>query len=474
MNLSQLLLILKARRKLVAVTIIVTIALAILVSLILPKSYEATTSVVLNFKGSDPVTGAIAPSALAVTYLSTQTDIIQSKMVARRVVDRLHMADNPDVRNDFLQDNDGKGDLRDWLADLLLRRLRVMPARDTMVVDIVFKGRTPEFAAAVANAFAVEYQETTVQLRAQPLIAASAYFNKQIKTLSSNLEAAQAKLSKYQQEKGLVSVDNRLDVETARLSDLSSQLVALQNQLMDASSRQSQGQGTNAVDSPDVVANPLVQNLKSSLAMAESKFSEVASRVGVNHPAYQSSKAEVEKLRVELQQQIATTSSSLGSNSRILRRREAELRAALEAQKSKVLELNRARDEMAVMTKEVESAQRAYDLTTQRLAQTDLEGQSNQTDVAILSPAVAPLLPSSPKLLLNVALSMFLGTFLGVGLAMTAELSNRLIRSPIDLNEVLGIPVLAVLSKEQPKRKWYERIKTASVVNHPVLGRAAK
>lgn len=474
MNLSQLLLILKARRKTVILTMVVTVLLTIAVSLVMPKTYEASTSLVLNFKGSDPVTGAIAPPSLSMTYLSTQTDIIQSKGVAMGVVDRLHLADSPEVKENFLEANDGKGDIRDWLASLLLKNLRVMPARDTMVVEVVFKGSTPEFAAAVVNAFAAEYLDATVKLRAQPLVAASAYFNKQIKSLGGNLEAAQAKLSKYQQEKGLVSVDNRLDVETARLNDLSTQLVVVQNQLMEASSRQTQGQGDNASESPDIVGNPLVQNLKVSLAIAESKFSEVAQRVDVNHPTYQASKAEVEKLRAELQKQIATTSSSLSSNSRILQRREAELRASLEAQKARVLELNRARDELAVMMKEVESAQRAYDLTTQRLAQTNLEGQANQTDVAILSPAVPPTRASSPKIVLNTALSVFLGAILGVGIAIAGELTNRLTRSADDLNEVLGIPVLASLGQARPKRKWYAFRRSVPAIGNASLQGAAK
>jgi uncharacterized protein involved in exopolysaccharide biosynthesis len=47
----------------------------------------------------------------------------------------------------------------------------------------------------------------------------------QTKVLRNNLEEAQAKLAKYQQEKGLTSVMGNLDVESARLNDLSSQLV---------------------------------------------------------------------------------------------------------------------------------------------------------------------------------------------------------------------------------------------------------
>ena len=65
-------------------------------------------------------------------------------------------------------------------------------------------------------------------------------------------------------------------------------------------------------------------------------------------------------MRADLNRQIRTTSNSVGNNARILQQREGEIRAALAAQKSKVLALNTARDEIAVLNKEVENAQLVY------------------------------------------------------------------------------------------------------------------
>ena len=84
-------------------------------------------------------------------------------------------------------------------------------------MEISFKGSDPAFAAAVANAFAEEYQKLSIQLRVEPMKQASTYFNGQLKLLRDNVEVTQARLSKYQQEHGIVSVDNRLDVESNRL-----------------------------------------------------------------------------------------------------------------------------------------------------------------------------------------------------------------------------------------------------------------
>lgn len=451
MNLHQFFLLLRARRKLILSTLFATILLALGWSLIQSKTYTATTSVLLNYKGVDPLTGLTMPGQLLPGYMATQIDIISSKNVALRVVDRLRLATNPAVINQFQEATEGRGTVRDWLADLLLRKLDIKPSRESSVVEISFQGADPAFAAAVANAFAEEYQNVSVRLKTEPMKKASAYFNEQTKQLRDNVETAQARLSKYQQEKGIVSLDNnRVDVELARLNDLSSQLVAAQAMALEATSRERMAGSGNA-QSPDVTNNPLIQNLRVALAAAEAKLAETASRYGRNHPSWQAASAEVEKMRSDLNAALATVSRSVGGNAQVLRQREEELRAALAAQKARVLELNRTRDELGVLLKDLDSAQRAFDAASQRFSQTRIEAQSEQSDIAVLNPAVAPTEPSGPRVLLNTLVAVLLGTVLGVGVALLLELLNRPVRSGADVQELLGIPVLGTVAW-QPAR----------------------
>jgi uncharacterized protein involved in exopolysaccharide biosynthesis len=98
--------------------------------------------------------------------------------------------------------------------------------------------------------------------------------------------------------------------------------------------------------------------------------------------------------------------------------------------------------------RDVESAQHAYDATAQRYNQTSLEGQANQTEISLLNEATPPTLPSSPKVLLNVAVAAMLGGLLGIGLCILAELFDRCVRSETDLADLLGVPVLATFQWE--------------------------
>ena len=452
MKLFQFLLILLARRRIIFATVLVTVALTFLVSVLLPKSYNATASVLLNYKGMDTLTGIVIPSQLLPGYMATQIDIISSKNVAGRVVDRLKLASSPEVLERFRASTGGEGSVRDWLADLLLKNLDVVPSRESSVVEINFRGSDPRFAAGIANAFADEYQKLSVELKAEPMKKAAAYFNEQTRLLRDNVEAAQSRLSKYQQERGIVSIDSRVDVELNRLGDLSAQLVAAQAQAMEAASRQGMALGERAAESPDVAASPVVQNLKVQLASAETRLAEVGARLGSNHPQYRSVRAEVDKIRTLLGAQLASASNSVSNNAQILKQRAGALRAALEAQKTRVLELNRNHDELGVLVKDVESAQRAFDAAAQRFSQTKIEGQSEQSDISVLNPATAPSGAAAPRVMLNTMVALFLGAMLGLAFALLAEMLDRRVRSDADVVDVLQVPVFGVIDWRAPTR----------------------
>jgi succinoglycan biosynthesis transport protein ExoP len=451
MNLHQFLLIMLARKKIILATLAVTVLLTLGVSLVQQKTYKASASVLLNYKGVDPLTGLTMPGQLLPGYMATQMDIIGSKNVALRVVDALRLAGSAAILAQFNASTEGRGDVRDWLADLLLKKLEILPSRESSVVEISFKGADPQFAAAVANAFAEQYQRITVQLKVEPMKKASAYFNEQTKLLRDNVENAQARLSKYQQGKGIVSLDfTRVDVELARLNELSQQLVAVQGLAIEANSRDRMAHGA-AADSPDVASSGLIQSLRIAVTTAEARFAELSQRLAKNHPQYRSAKAELDRMRADLAVALGSVSRSVGNNAVVQRQREGELRSALAAQKIRVLELNRARDELGVLLKDMDSAQRAFDAASQRLSQTRIEASSEQSDISILNPAVAPIEPSGPRVLLNTLVSVLLGTVLGVGLGLLVEMLNRPVRSAGDLKDLLGVPVLGTVEWRAPQ-----------------------
>lgn len=453
MNFSQFLLILKARSKIILWTFFLVVGVTVALSLILPKSYTATTSLVVNYKGVDPVTGMVMQAQLMPGYMATQVDIITSHAVATKVVQDLELANSPVIKQQFEGERkESQVRIEDWLADLLIKKLDVKPSRESSMLEISYTGADPQFSAAIANAFANAYQEASLHLKVEPSRKASDYLLSQAKVYRDKLEEAQAKLSKYQQETGLTSVMENLDVENAKLNQLAAQLVNVQSQALDSAARQ-QNANSAGDASPDVASSPVIQNLKVSLAQATSKLAEAGNRLGQNHPQYMAAQAEVDKLKSQLDAEISRIRTSVGGSARIYQQSEAQLKAALAAQKQKVLDLNRSRDQLSVLQRDVESAQQAFNSVSQRLNQTSLEGKADGSDISVLNPAIPPATHSSPKVILNTILSIFLGGMLGIGFALIAEMMDRKVRSAEDILDLLDIPVLSVIEDNNANLK---------------------
>jgi uncharacterized protein involved in exopolysaccharide biosynthesis len=201
-----------------------------------------------------------------------------------------------------------------------------------------------------------------------------------------------------------------------------------------------------------------VQGLKAQVAQGEGKLAELANRVGANHPDFIRLQAEVNSYKARLANELNTATRGIGATAGAARQRFNELSAAFERQKAKVLELKQQREEGALLARDLENAQRIYDSALQRYGQSRMEAQSTQTDVAVLNPAVPPTKHSKPRVFLNILLSVFLGSLLGVGIGFLVELLDRRVRSGQDIAAGLEIPVLAEVGKKGRRLEALRRL----------------
>lgn len=470
MSFGQFLSILKARRWIALAVMLVTVLLTLGVSLLLPKQYTATASVVIDSK-PDPVSAMLYSGAALPGYLATQVDVLQSERVALRVVRDLKLNENPQVRQQWLDETEGKGSIELWLSQIFQKQMDVKPSRESSVINVSYKAPDPQFAAALANAFVQAYLSTSLELQVDPARQYSSFFDKRSKDARDALDAAQRRLSAYQKEKGIIASDERLDVETARLAELSSQSVLLQSLASESSSRQAQSRGSQAERMQEVLSNPVISGLKVDLSRAEGKLQELSSRLGDNNPQVQETKATIESLRSKIAAEVQSVTGGVGVSNTINRQREADIRAALEAQRAKVLRLKAVRDEGAVLIRDVESAQRAFESITQRLTQTSLESQATQNNINLLTTALPPLEPSSPKVVLNTLLAIFIGGLLAVGAALLLEIKDRRVRNVEDVVAALGLPVIGIMPRPNARKRG--SITKPSLAQQRVVGRLA-
>jgi polysaccharide biosynthesis transport protein len=480
MDFNQFILALRARRKVFMVVFGATVFAALAIALILPKSYVTTTTILLDARDEQSLAPSLRTSARALAgYIQTQTDLIQSTKVAKRVVRDVKYTQMPGVREQYERETGGLGDIEDWAAATLLKKVKI-DSSGGGILTLQYSDPSPKVAADIANGFAKAYVDVSLELRTEPTREAAAWFEDQLKALRTNVSQAQQKLTGYQREKGILYTDERTDVEAVRLTELSTALMAARNATYEAQSRykhaseflggaSSSGASVAADSLPEVMASPAVQAVKAALVAAETRLEQSTSDLGPNHPQYQRNVAEVQGLREKLSSEMKKVVNGMQNAAVQNRKREEELKNAYAAQQDRLLTLRDSRVELAVMVRDVENAQRTYDTALSRWLTNKIESRASMTNIAVLSPAVEPLEHKSPKVGLIAGLSIVIGALLAGVVVFLLETLDRRVRSRGDLESRLAVPSLGRLSKWQPTggRLLPAPLRAARALPHP-------
>jgi succinoglycan biosynthesis transport protein ExoP len=482
MDFNQFILALRARRKAFLVVLGATIFTALAIALIVPKNYVSSASIMIDARNEQALsaTDRLSPRERA-GYLQTQIDLILSGRVAKRVVRDLKLAQAPGMREQYERETGGQGTFEDWAAGTLQKKVKI-EATASNIITILFSSPDPKFSAEAANGFAKAYVDTSLELKTEPTREAALWFEEQLKGLRTSVSQSQAKLTAYQREKGITSVDERADIESTRLNELSTQLLTARNATYEAQSRykhaseflagSSAAGASNAAlaDSlPEVSANAGVQAVKTALVAAETRLEQSTSDLGPNHPQYQRNVAEVQGLREKLASEMKKVISGLQNAAVQSRRREEELKNAYAEQQARLLSMRDSRVELAVMMRDVENAQRTYDSALTRWLTNKVESRVNMTNIAVLTPAIEPLEAKSPKVGLITGLSIIIGAMLAAVVVFLLETIDRRVRSRGDLESRLAVPSLGRLSKWQPMggRLLPAPLRAARALPHP-------
>ena len=437
MNLYQFFSVLRARRMMVLVIFLSTIALALAYVMLRPKNYTATAPVLVDMRANDPLAQPTYQSIVPQSYMATQMDIVRSNRVAERVVEMLGLEKDPKSTEDWRKAG-GQGTLKSWLASDLQTGLEVKPARESNIINIAYTSRSAAEAAKVANAFSDAYLDIALDIKTDPAKKYSTWFDDQLKFARQRLEQSQNALTAYQQRTGVISAGG-VDMETQRLDELSSQLTLVQGQLTDVSNKRAQSAGSIS----EAMNSPLINTLKSNIAAQEAKIQEASANLGSRHPQMIRMQDELNAMKARLGSETSSIGHAVDTAYQVGRARERELTAAVNAQRARVMQFNRHRDELNVLRRDLEASQKAYEQVSERASQSKLQALTNQTNIQRLATAVEPLEAKGPTTKVALALAAAAGLLLALAGALLMELLNRRVRSVDDLSLATNLPILA-------------------------------
>jgi len=193
---------------------------------------------------------------------------------------------------------------------------------------------------------------------------------------------------------------------------------------------------------PEVISNAFIQNLKTEKIKLEMSLSELSGKVGKKHPQYVRLQSELQTVNTKLNAEIKNIIDAIKQDYDSASIRVSNLQKALGTHKSEVLNLNISRYEIDSLSRESEAFKHTYDTVLQKFNESALQSDINRTNVFLIDAAVAPTEKYSPKLSLNTALSVFVGLFLGIGLAFFFDYMDDTIKSGEIIEREFGIPVL--------------------------------
>jgi uncharacterized protein involved in exopolysaccharide biosynthesis len=461
--------IVKERRKLVLMVLAATVLTTLVTSMLWPAKFQGTATIMLDYDSSNPLnlTAAATPlQATSIEYINTQMEILQSRRIADGVIDLLKLDKQPQVKADYEESREfarfcfwkpeTKPDIREWLFnEFLSKYLKVQPGRDSRFLYINFYAGDPAFAAAMANAFAKAYTDYNLELKVSPFRDAGKWFSDKLKDAKGYSDRSAEQLREYQQKKGIIAQPGLPGQQTAIYDDAVQRLDQINRDLATAKTRQYESKVAlkrvedargNYEALPEVLGNGFIQSLKAEKVKREADLTELAAKAGPGLPQYQRLQAMVQETNAKLKKEERTIVASIKEDYSSATRRVSQLEGAVAGLKKQSTSANVARFEMDSLTQQSETYKQVYEAVLKKYNETALQGDINKTNVFLVDPAVPPLKQYTPKIFINLALSLFIGFFLGAGVAIHRDRQDDTIKSAEAIEEHFGIAVLGTIA----------------------------
>ena len=431
----------------IALTVIV---LAFFIIKLLPKTYTATATLIVNSQSNDPLAAQRTPDGLtSIDYVATQVELMSGSVVLLPVVDQLDLVKNQDFVAGF-----GGGSpaaLREYAEKMLARQLDIETGRGGQLIYVSASARYPNDAVAIANAVADVYMNQERQRLDGPASERAQRYSQELAELRAKAEAAQQAVTDFRKENGLADLNEETgNNETEALSTLQTRLLDAQNQRRALEARQTGPEDT----ADEALSSDQIGHLKTELATLSQQEADLETTMGPRNPKLLAVQAQIAETQSALSKAVGTLSAN--TNTQLARARDLEdrLTRALADERTRVLKIRQLQDSGQKLSLELESAQSVYKRALDGYDQIMFASVDHSNDVSLISRATPPIRPSKPNkvklFLAAIGIALLLGLALPVGYEL---LLNRRLRCRDDIERGFGIPVLA----------QFDAIRTASI-----------
>lgn len=415
----------------------ITLLMAVVIKL-LPKSYTATATLIVNSQRENPLPNQQFLNDDLTSYVATQIELMTSSVVLAPVVDRLDLTHDVEFNGGCLGP---PSSVRECVARNLVPAVSVQPGRGVQLLYVSASAQSPAKAALLANAVADVYLQLDRQRANDPVEEQALRSSQELTELKAKVTDAQDKVTQFRQSNGLTDMsESANDTEMASLASLQARLLDAQHQRRALESRRE-----GEVDSGDeALASAQISSLRTSLAGMRAQLAQLRSTLGPRHPQVVALEAQIASSQKALDSAVALLSSNVSTQLDRERTLETQLTQAVDSQRAKVLHLRQIQDEGQKLVLELQSAQSVYKQALDGYDQVKFETVHNFANVSLISHATPPLTYSKPKKSELLLASILVALGVGLGVTFFYELwIDRRLRCRDDMERAFGIRVLA-------------------------------
>ena len=439
---------LKKRRGLIFYTFLTFVVIAAVVSLLIPPTYEAETSLrVKQPKGlANSLLSEIVPGGSNNTkqLMSTYAEILQGRTVVETVIAK--MPEGKDKKPSYEQ---------------FAGRITTQSLKDTEILKVKVQASSAEEAKFLANSLVEAFNARMTSLVRSEQSAVREFIGERMQTSKKELDQAERVLEKYKQDEKIVSPADETKALIERLSTVDK--LSAENQVALATA-QATAAGTAqqlAKEKPGFIADsPLIQQYKGKLSELEVELVTLLSDNTEKHPKVIATRAAIsetrEKLDIEINRIVNAEAPSMNPIHQELVKTNLQAEVGTTAYSARQGAINKIIGEneqiltslptkergLARVLRDATVAQEIYIMLAKRHEEARINEVMQPTDVQVVEVAVAPDKPIKPKKTQNVLIAGILGLFIGTGVSFALEYMNRTIRTPEDVQQYLDLPVL--------------------------------
>ncbi|HEV7158712.1 MAG TPA: polysaccharide biosynthesis tyrosine autokinase [Caulobacteraceae bacterium] len=434
----------------IAVSSLVMIAVALT-----PPTYVATGALMIEpsrenlAKTTEPSDTGLPPDTSAI---DTQVEVLKSPALAQAVSERLKLYQDPEFNPAIRHDSPAARALAGPNSDVIAavqKHLRIKRAGLTYVVDVGFASHSPTKAELVANTYMAAFLRRELDEKIAQVNRANAELGGQVERLRASAEQAEAGVQQYKIAHKLYSAEGATIAEQ-EVSTLNQQVAqakadAAEKQARLAAAVGQVARGSGGADVTAAVTSDTVRDLRKEEAETSQKLAQLQAIFQKDYPEVQKTQAELNDIRAEIQAQLNRIMSSVRAEASASSQREGSLLSSRGSAQAGLVSNNRAQVGLVALQQRADAAQKIYDAYLARADQVASEGSLQQPDAVVSSQALRPLRPTSPNLKVGALLALILGAMSAAAAIVLAELWDRKLRSRGDIEQLLRLPLAAVI-----------------------------